>query len=378
MKRISIVFSLVVVLALFLGACAPAAPVAPVVQTVEVIRTQEVLVPQEVIVTQQVVMTVEVEKPQELQKLVIGFSWNEKMHSLIQAWQDYMVAYAAEACPKAGYECEFVFNVADSDPQQQASNLEDLINQGVNVIGARAHDAAAIGASIVAANEASIPFVTFDRESSTVPPAVHVGADSYTQAVTTAEEFAKILEKNGVEGAQCIELQGDLRDQNAVYRSQGWADVEKKLKDAGSPFAWTTVVQVPTEWNPEKFLTGTQAALEAHPEANCMFVASDFAFDSVMQALEAAGKAIPSGEEGHIWIAAQDVNPQGYTAMEQGIIDVATTYDAYFHSVEFVNAVLRVASGEELGVKKILVPGRVATLENFKELPNMWALDYKE
>src|SRR3989304_1719443 len=154
MKRISIVFSLVVVLALFLGACAPAAPVAPVIQAGEVIRTQEVLVPQEVIVTQQVITTVEVEKPQELQKLVIGFSWNEKMHSLIQAWQDYMVAYAAEACPKAGYECEFVFNVADSDPQQQASNLEDLINQGVNVIGARAHDAAAIGASIVAANEA--------------------------------------------------------------------------------------------------------------------------------------------------------------------------------------------------------------------------------
>jgi ABC-type sugar transport system substrate-binding protein len=109
-----------------------------------------------------------------------------------------------------------------------------------------------------------------------------------------------------------------------------------------------------------------------------MFVASDFAFDSVMQALEAAGKAIPSGQPGHIWIAAQDVNPQGYTAMEEGIIDVATTYDAYFHAVEFVNAMLRVAAGEELGVKKVLVPGRVATLENFKELPNMWALDYRE
>jgi ABC-type sugar transport system substrate-binding protein len=377
MKKLSILFSLIVVAALALGACAPAEP-ETIIQTVEVITTQEV----EKIVTQEVevvtTVQVEVEKPQELQPLVIGFSWNEKMHSLIQAWQDYMVAYAEEACPKAGYDCEFVFNVADSDPQQQASNIEDLINQGVNVLGARAHDAAAIGASIVAAEEAGIPFVTFDRESSTAQPSVHVGADSYTQAVTTAEEFAKILEANGVEGAQCIELQGDLRDQNAVFRSQGWADVEKKLKDAGSPYAWTTVVQVPTEWNPEKFLTGTQAALEAHPEANCMFVASDFAFDSVMQALEAAGKAIPSGEEGHIWIAAQDVNPQGYTAMEEGIIDVATTYDAYFHAVEFVNALLRVASGEELGVKKILVPGRVATLENFKELPNMWALDYQE
>jgi ribose transport system substrate-binding protein len=369
MKKLIYLILLLILAGAVISGCQPQVVEVP---GAEVVVTQVVEVPKEVIVTQEVTVIQEVEKPEELVKIVVGFSWNEKQHALIQAWQDYMVAYSKEAGPARGFEVEWVFNVADSNPQQQASNIEDLINQGVDVIGARAHDAAAIGASIRAANEAGIPFVTFDRESSTISPAVHVGADSYTQAVTTARKFAEILEANGVTDAKCIELLGDLRDQNAVFRSQGWHDVEEELG------AWETIVQVPTEWNPEKFLSGTAAALEAYPNANCMFVASDFTFKSVEQALKAAGKLIPAGEPGHIWIAAQDLNPQGYTAMKEGYIDVATTYDAYFHSVEFVNAVLRVAAGEELGVAKMLVPGRVATADILDSMPNMWALDYQE
>ena len=304
-------------------------------------------------------------------KITIGLSWNEKIHSLIQAWQDYMQAYAKEYGEKYGIEIEWVINVAGGDPTQQASNIEDLINQGVDVIVARAHDAAAIGASITAAHQAGIPFITFDRESSAVKPDAHVGADSYTQAVTTAEAFAELLKENGVQG-KCIELQGDLRDMNAVNRSKGWHDVEEALG------AWETVVQIPTEWDPGKFLSGTANALEAHPDANCMFVASDFAFEGVLTALENAGKLHPTGEEGHIWIAAQDVNPQGYEAMLNGYIDVATTYDAYFHAVELVHMAVRLAEGDPVGAPKILVPGRVATPATLPDMEFIWARDYKD
>jgi ribose transport system substrate-binding protein len=304
-------------------------------------------------------------------KIVIGVSWNEQIHSLIQAWQDYMQAYGKEYGDKYGIEIEWVINVAGGDPIQQASNIEDLINQGVDVIVARAHDAAAIGSSIQAAHDAGIPFITFDRESSSVQPDAHVGADSYTQAVTTAQAFADLLEKNGVEG-KCIELQGDLRDMNAVNRSNGWHAVED------ARHVWETVVQIPTEWDPEKFLSGATNALEAHPEANCMFVASDFAFEGVQTALENAGKLHPAGEEGHIWIAAQDVNPQGYDAMLAGYIDVATTYDAYFHAVELVHTAVRLAEGDPIGATKILVPGRVATADTVADMPYIWARDYQD
>lgn len=303
--------------------------------------------------------------------ITVGLSWNEQMQSLVQAWQDYMVQYSGELAAEEGVEFEWVVNVADSDPSQQNSNIEDLINQRVDIIVARPHDAAAIGASIRSAQDAGIPFVTFDRASSTVEPNAHVGADSYDQGVTTAEAFVELLESEGVEG-KCIELLGDLRDENAVNRSDGWNSVVEETD------VIENVAEVPTEWTPEKFYTGTKNALEANPEANCIFVPSDFTFRSVQAALEEADRWAPAGEPNHMWIAAQDLNPQGYEAMQGGYIDVATTYDAYFHAVEVVDVVYRIAQGEEMQGEEFLVAGRVATPEKLPDMENMWARDYAD
>jgi len=308
----------------------------------------------------------------QAKKFVVGLSWNEKMHALIQAWEDYMKQCGEEYGKEHGIEFEWIVNVADSDPVQQNSNIMDFISMGVDVIVARPHDAAAIGAAIKAAHEAGIPFVTFDRECSTVTPTAHVGADSYTQGLTTALYFAGLLKGMGIKG-KVIELMGDLRDMNAVYRHNAWHEVEEQLG------VWETVIEVPTEWNPEKFYTGTVNALRAHPEANAMFVASDFCFSSVEAGIKTAGrKLVPAGEKGHIWIAAQDVNPQGYEAMLKGYIDVATTYDAYFHSKKLVEVLGMIAEGKELGGRKFLVSGRVATPYNVKEMKNLWAREYKD
>jgi len=307
----------------------------------------------------------------EPKQLVVGLSWNEKRQSLVQAWEDYMKLYGEQYGKEKNVKFTWIVNVADSNPSHQASNIEDLLNQKVNVIVARPHDGAAIGASIKAAHDRNVRFITFDRASSTRKPDAHVGADSYTQALTTGEAFAKLLTEKGIRG-QCIELMGDLRDQNAVNRSKGWKDAEAKYG------AWKTITQVPTEWNPEKFRTGTANALKAHPEANCMFVASDFCFTAVQSALEDAGKWKPTGQPGHMWVAAQDVNPLGYIAMQGGYIDVATSYDAYFHAVELVKVLGMIAAGQDPGGKDFLVPGRVATPATLKGMEHMFAAEYKE
>lgn len=308
-----------------------------------------------------------------MKEVTVGLAWNRKDQSLVQAWEDYMIASSQALEAEAGMKFNWVINVADGDPARLASNIEDLINQGVDIIVTRPEDAAAIGASIKAATEAGIQIVTFDRASSTEQPAAHVGADSYNQAISTGEEFAKILDAAGVKG-KCIELQGALTDINAVNRSKGWNDVDAKSD------SFETLVQVPTEWNPDLFRSGTANALQANPDANCLFVASDFAFAAVQSALEAAGKWAPTGEEGHIWVAAQDVNPQGLAAMEGGYIDVATTYDAFSHSQEVVRVVAALLNGEDsgCGADGCLVAGRVATPANIMTMENLWSRDYQD
>jgi ABC-type sugar transport system substrate-binding protein len=301
-------------------------------------------------------------------QIKVGLSWNEKNIALVQAWQDYMQQLAKQN----GLNIKWVINNADTDPARQTSNIEDLINQGVNVIVARAQDSAAIGASITAAKKAKIPFITFDRSSSTVKPTFHVGGDSYDQALTTGAKLTELLNAAGVKG-KCIELQGALTDVNALNRTKGFAKAVTLSKGA-----FSIVTQVPTEWKPELFLSGATNALRAFPDANCMILASDFALPSVQSALEGANKWAKIGASNHMWLATQDVFPEAYVAMKAGYIDVGTTYDAYAHAQELVRVLTSVSQGKKITCPTAgcLAKGRVAIPQNVDTLKNLWSRDY--
>lgn len=307
---------------------------------------------------------------EELKTVKVCVAWNEKVHSLIEAWQDYMEEYGATYGPENGIKFEWIVNVANGDATQQANNIQDCINQEVDIIVARAQDSGTIGSSIEAANAAGIPFITLDRTSTSGDPTTHVGEDSYLQAETTARAFAELLDANGVEG-KCIELQGDLLDNNAIMRHEAWTDVENETK------AWTTIASVPTEWKAEKFYSGTLNALQAHPEANCLYVASDFAFSSVENALQAVGKLAPTGDPNHIWVAADDVNPQGYTAMLNKYIDVGTTWEAWDVSVKLVEVIVKLANGETVDAMN-LISGRLATPATVESMEYLYAKEYSD
>lgn len=298
----------------------------------------------------------------------IGLSWNSKENEIVGKWEEYLQSEAARQGNEAGIEFKFVINVADNDPTRQAANIEDLINQGVDVIIARGEDAAAIGSSIRAAQRAGIPFITFDHASSSVKPEAHVSGDSYNQAKTTAEAFVKLLKDKGVKG-ECIELQGALKDVNAVNRSKAWHEV---TDNSG---VVTTLQQVPTEWNPEIFRSGTVNAFRANPSANCMFLASDFAISAVRSALESMDKWHPAGDPKHVYIASQDIFPDAVKEMEKGYIDVGTTFDAYEHAKEAVRVAISLIKKEDpkCGETGCLPAGRVATPENIDKLENLWS-----
>lgn len=302
--------------------------------------------------------------------VVVGLSWNAKESELVQKWEDYLIEEGERQGEAAGIEFEWVINVANGDPARQASNIEDLINQGVDLVIARAEDSAAIGSSIRAADAAGVPFVTFDRASTAAQPTAHVGGDSYDQGLTTAQAFVELLRAEGVQG-RCIELQGDLTDENAVNRSNAWHEVTDDSD------VIETVVSVPTEWNPELFRSGLANALRANPDANCLFLASDFAFSAVQSALEGADRWAPRGEPNHLWIATQDVFPEAVVAMQNGYVDLGTTYDAFAHAQEAIRVAIKIAQGEELdcGPDGCLAKGRLATQENVDTLENLWSRD---
>ncbi len=304
--------------------------------------------------------------------LKVGFSLDTKESSLQTAWVSFLESESKAQGEAAGYDIKWTINVANADPARQAANIDDLITAGVDVIIARAFDSGAIGTSIKAANDAGIPFVTFDRGSTSGAPTAHVGGDSYDQARSTGLAFADILKKAGVRG-KCIELQGMLTDINAVNRSKAWNEVGKETGQ------FETIVQVPTEWNPELFLSGLTNALTAKPDANCVFAASDFAFPSIQAALEKAGRWAPTGEPQHMWLATTDLLSAAVKPMEDGYIDVSTTWDAYLQAKEAVRVIIALKKGEDpkCGPDGCLAKGRTVTPATINETANLWSRDFK-
>ena len=308
--------------------------------------------------------------PSMAKDVKIGLSWDARESALNQAWEDFMKAEAKVQGPPLGINFEWVVNMADNDSSRQAANIEDLINGGADIIIARALDAAAIGSSIRRAKDAGIPFVTFDRASSGVQPTAHVGGDSAYQARVAGAELVKILGAHQVKGV-CIEVQGSLSDINAINRTNEF----KKLEENGD---LQIVARIPSEWNPEKVLSGLNDALRAHPEANCLLLASDWAIDAVQAALTKVDKWYPTGNPKHMWIASCDLLTSAVKAMEDGYIDVSVTWDAQAHAKEAVRVLMLIAQGKDPHCPKegCLAKGSIATPDNVKSMTDYWARKY--
>lgn len=283
-----------------------------------------------------------------------------------------MQAKSAEVGPANNIKFEWIDNVANGDAVQQANNIQDCINQKVDAIVVRAQDSGTIGASITAAKAANIPILLMDREAASdgPQPTAFIGEDTYKQAETTATAFAALLKEKGVQG-KCIEFLGDVLDKNAVNRSNAYHDVEKATG------AWETVAQVPTEWKPEKFYSGGLNALQAHPEANCIYTASDFTFSSIENALQAVDKYAKTGDPKHVWVAGEDIHPQGYDAMIAGYYDLGTTFEVYDQAVLVVDVLLKLALGQAVDPVN-LVSGRLATAATVATMDHLYARDYRD
>ncbi len=305
------------------------------------------------------------------QVIRVGVSWHEKQNVNVTVWSEYMQKFGEEKSSEYGVEFDWIEVVGDGTPVQETSNIQDLINQQVDVMVIWCNNAETIGESIKKAQDVGIKVVTLDYQDSGKLADAHVGQETYEQAVTASEALADILEEDGVESAKAIELFGSTGDPNSANRSDGWAKVEE---DRGM---WETVTTVPTEWKTENFKSGLSNALAANPDAEVLFLASDFAFPAVQSALEEAGRWVRRGEEGHMYICTQDINPEAYPAFVDGYIDAGIAFDNIAHAEKIVEVVADLYLGNPVE-KENWVTTPVVTADNIETEPSVWARDYLE
>ena len=207
-------------------------------------------------------------------KITIGFSVSTQNNPFFVKMADSVKAEAA----KQGVDVKIVD--AQNDPAKQANDVSDLIEQGVNVLIVNPVDSAAIGNSVIAANDAKIPVITIDRSSDSGEVVTHIASNN----IKGGEMAADFLVQKLGEGAEVAELEGIPGASATRERGQGFHNIaDKKLK---------VVAKQNADFDRSKGLTVAENMLQANPNIKAIFAQNDEMALGAISAAKSAGKNI--------------------------------------------------------------------------------------
>lgn len=187
---------------------------------------------------------------------------------------------AEAAATAAGVELVVVD--AQDDPAQEATNIEDLIQRGVDALLINPTDADAIVPSIQKANEAGIPVFTVDRGAAGGEVVSHIASDNVAGGRLAAEFLCEALGGAG----SVVELEGIAGTSAARDRGQGFNDY------MSSDCTGVEIVAKQTaNFNRAEGLSVFENILQAQPEIDGVFAHNDEMILGALEAAEAAGRA---------------------------------------------------------------------------------------
>lgn len=140
----------------------------------------------------------------------IGFSVSTLNNPFFVTLTDGTEAAAKEA----GYE--ITISDAQDDPSKQLNDIEDLLQQGIDVLIVNPVDSEAIVSAVKSANNADIPVITVDRSSEGGEVVAHIASDNVVGGEMAGEfiaeqlgEKGKIVELEGIPGASATRERGE-------------------------------------------------------------------------------------------------------------------------------------------------------------------------
>jgi ABC-type sugar transport system substrate-binding protein len=211
--------------------------------------------------------------------VTIGFSGPEADHGWLAAINDSAIEEAEE------YE-DIELRVANgtNDPNQQISQIETFINEGVDAIVLLPTDGDALTEVATQATEAGIIVVNVDREFSDPDAArTTILGDNYGMGISAGEYACQLIEQEGISDPVIAEIQGIASLPLTQDRSQGFADA---LADCGAQVD----NQVSAEFTVESGEEVASNLLQAADEIDIIWNHDDDQGVGVKQAFDNAGR----------------------------------------------------------------------------------------
>jgi len=209
--------------------------------------------------------------------------------------KDAAVAKAAEL------GVELVVLDAQDSAETQASQVEDFITRGVDLLIINPVDSDAIGTSVMACNEANIPVITVTRASNAGTVVQHLDIDNKEAGRLDAEQLLKDLDGKG----KVAILEGIAGSSSAIEREEGFVDALK-----GSEVE--VVTSLTANYSREEGATVTEDILQSNPELDAIYAHNDEMALGAVRAVAAAGRSA------EIKIYGIDATDDALVAVENG------------------------------------------------------------
>ncbi|HEY3483891.1 MAG TPA: substrate-binding domain-containing protein [Ilumatobacteraceae bacterium] len=220
---------------------------------------------------------------------VVGVSWNNYQEERWAKWDEPAMKAAIE---EGGGT--YISNDAESSAETQATNIENLMSQGANVIIVLAQDGTAVKPSVASAIAEGVPVIAYDRLIED-ENALYITFDNVGVGKLEAEAiFAAVPE------GRYVIVKGNSADANADFLREGYEQVIGEAVAAGD-------IEIVSEtytdnWDPAIAQTTMEQVLTAeNNDIDAVLSENDGMAGGVIAALEAQGLAgqIPvSGQDG--------------------------------------------------------------------------------
>lgn len=169
---------------------------------------------------------------------------------------------------------------AQDNASKQASDIEDLIQQNVDLIIINPVDSVAVAAAVESANALNIPVITVDRSSEGGEVVSHIASDNVAGGALAGDYITELVG----EGAKVVELEGVAGSSAARDRGQGFNEaIEGKLN---------VVAKQTANFNRSEGLTVMENILQSNPDVKAVFAHNDEMALGALEAISASGKDI--------------------------------------------------------------------------------------
>ena len=246
---------------------------------------------------------------------------------------------AQEAADRLGVTLQVQAAEREIDVDKQMQIVENMLQTGIDVLAITPSGSREIVTALVKASSANVPIIIVDTRldakaasDAGVKPRTFIGSDNYAGGRLAGEYVVSLTGGKAKVGV----LEGIPGHETGDSRLRGFRDAVAKAPGI------TIVASQPANWERDQGFNVFQNMLQAHPEIDTVFAASDLMALGAIEAIAAARKT------GQIRVVGFDALDDAKKAIAAGTMSASVAQFPYEMGKAAVESAVKLLAGETL------------------------------